>query len=281
MPASPRIALVGGGKMGEAILAGWLKSSTEPAAHLAAENFTVINPGAERRAYLESTYAVATVADAAELASAQPFDMVVLAVKPQIMLDVLAGLSPLASFKSSSTGPLYISIAAGLSTETLSAALPLGATLVRVMPNTPLSIGAGASAVCGAADTDGTTVEYVRQLFACLGSAVIVDESVMDVVCALSGSGPAYVAAMIEALTAAAADQGLQPDLAETLAVQTVLGTARLIDETDLGPKEARLAVCSPGGTTLAALEAMNAAGFADVFAQGVAAAVKRGKELG
>ena len=117
-------------------------------------------------------------------------------------------------------------------------------------------------------------------LFGCLGRAVPVDESDMDIVCALSGSGPAYVAAMIEALRDAAAAQGLDEQLAETLALQTVLGTARLIDETELSPAVAREAVCSPGGTTLAALDAMYEAGFNDVFQAGVDAAVRRSKEL-
>ena len=102
----------------------------------------------------------------------------------------------------------------------------------------------------------------------------------MDTVCALSGSGPAYVAAMIEALRDAAAAQGLDAELAETLALQTVLGEARLISETGMDPGAAREAVCSPGGTTLAALDAMNAAGFAEVFQAGIAAAVQRSKEL-
>ena len=102
----------------------------------------------------------------------------------------------------------------------------------------------------------------------------------MDVVCAVSGSGPAYVAAMIEALRDAGARQGLDAELAETLALQTVLGTARLISETGIAVDKAREAVCSPGGTTLAALDAMNERGFADVIRAGVQAAVRRSKEL-
>ena len=146
--------------------------------------------------------------------------------------------------------------------------------------NMPLSIGAGASGVCKGAQATNDEYDYVVGLFGCLGRAVPVDESDMDIVCALSGSGPAYVAAMIEALRDAAAAQGLDEQLAETLALQTVLGTARLIDETPLSPAVTREAVCSPGGTTLAALDAMYEAGFNDVFQAGVDAAVRRSKEL-
>ena len=121
---------------------------------------------------------------------------------------------------------------------------------------------------------------YVADLFSCLGVSVVVDESLMDVVCALSGSGPAYVAAMVESLRDAAAKQGLSADLAEKLALQTVLGTAQLISQTGASVAATRESICSPGGTTIAALEAMYARGFDDVFEAGVDAAVKRSKEL-
>ena len=184
------------------------------------------------------------------------------------------------AFSGGADGPLFISIAAGIPTTRLEAALPKDAHVVRVMPNMPLSIGAGASGVCKGAQATNDEYDYVVGLFGCLGRAVPVDESDMDIVCALSGSGPAYVAAMIEALRDAAAAQGLDEQLAETLALQTVLGTARLIDETPLSPAVTREAVCSPGGTTLAALDAMYEAGFNDVFQAGVDAAVRRSKEL-
>jgi pyrroline-5-carboxylate reductase len=141
-------------------------------------------------------------------------------------------------------------------------------------------VSAGASGVCAGETATEADVDYVAGLFGCLGRAVVVDESDMDTVCALSGSGPAYVAAMIESLRDAAAAEGLDPQLAETLALQTVLGTAQFIAETGITPENARIAVCSPGGTTLAALDAMNETGFDDVFAAGVRAAVRRSKEL-
>ena len=273
-----RFLIVGGGKMGEGILSGWLGSSSAPADEVECDVVEVVEPGAERRAYLTERYHVTCLADVAEVEHVP--DVVVLSVKPQVMMNVLAGLAPLPAFQTTGDGPLFISIAAGLTTASLEAALPHGAALVRVMPNMPLAIGAGASGVCGGAHASEGQVAYVASLFDCLGKAVVVEESDMDAVCAVSGSGPAYVAAMVEALRDAGVAQGLDAELAETLALQTVLGTARLIDEGDQSVADVRISICSPGGTTLAALEAMEAAGFAHVFDEGVAAAVRRSKEL-
>ena len=271
------IAVIGGGKMGEAILSGWISSSQPPADGITTADVIVAEPGEERRAYLTKTHGVKCVADAAGIEQA---DIVVLAVKPQVMMDVLRVVSATPAFQGGADGPLFISIAAGLPTARIEEALPAGARLVRVMPNMPLSIGAGASGVCGGAHVECESVDLVSSLFGCLGRAVVVDESEMDVVCALSGSGPAYVAAMVEALRDAAVHHGLEADLAETLALQTVLGTARLMDESELTIAETRESICSPGGTTIAALDAMYAAGFDGVFAAGVDAAVARSKEL-
>lgn len=281
--SAQRFLIVGGGKMGEAILAGWLSASAGPAAAVRVSSVQVVDPGADRREYLNRTHGVACVADVRDV-STRP-DVVVLAVKPQAMGMVLESIATLDAFagesgESGESGPLFVSIAAGLTTASLEAQLPVGAPLVRVMPNMPLAIGAGASGVCGGARASERQVRLVADLFGSLGKAVVVDESVMDVVCAVSGSGPAYVIAMVEALRDAGAAQGLDADLAETLALQTVLGTARLVEETSASLAATRESICSPGGTTLAALEAMNANGFSQVFKAGVDAAVQRSKEL-
>ena len=270
-------AIVGGGKMGEAMLSGWLVSDIAPADAIGPSNIVVVEPGDERRSYLEERYGMACVAD---ISGVERADVVVLAVKPQVMMSVLEPLAQLPAFMGGADGPLFISIAAGLTTERIESALPSAAPLVRVMPNMPLMVGAGASGVCAGRHASAEQVAFVASLFGCLGRAVVVDESDMDVVCAVSGSGPAYVAAMVEAMRDAAASQGLDAALAETLALQTVLGTARLISETGVSPQAARESICSPGGTTLAALEAMDAAGFSAVFDAGIAAAVARSKEL-
>ncbi len=272
-----RFLLVGGGKMGEAILSGLLRPAGDGECTYEAADFVVVNPGQDRRDYLSSRYGVTCVADVSQAPRAST---VILAVKPQVMFDVLDAIRGLGAFQGGAAGPLFVSIAAGLTTDSLISALPPGAPVVRAMPNTPLSVGEGATGVCGSSTASPQQVEFVRGLFARLGDAVTVDEELMDVVGALSGSGPAYVAAMIEALTKAATAQGLDPDLSERLALQTVLGTALQIQRTGVTPEQARIAVCSPGGTTLAALAAMDDRGFDDVFAAGIEAAIKRSKEL-
>lgn len=276
--AMTRIALIGGGKMGEAIVGGWIAAREAPAGILSSDNFVIANPGRERRVYLTQRYGVACVEDAGAIDAA---DVVVLAVKPQVMLSVLKDIAHLGAYAGGAQGPLFVSIAAGLSTERLESALPAHARLVRVMPNTPLLVGAGATTVAGGGSATHSDVELVRDLFACLGVAYVVDEDDMDAAGALSGSGPAYVAAMIEALRDAGVAQGLKADVAESLVQQTVYGTALLMRETGQDAQTTRVAVCSPGGSTLAALAAMHDAGLYHVFEAGVAAAVRRSKELG
>ena len=278
MAAAKRFLVVGCGKMGEGIVAGWLAATGDPAGAITSADVVVVEPGAQRRAYLHDKYGVTCLSDSSDV-DFQP-DVVVLAVKPQVMATVLAGIAANETLAGGQGAPLFVSIAAGLPTTAIEAPLPKGAPVVRVMPNMPLAVGAGASGVCGGSNATDLQVDYVSRLFGCLGRAVVVDESDMDVVCALSGSGPAYVAALIEAMRDAAVDQGLDATLAETLALQTVLGTARLIDETGVSPGEARESICSPGGTTLAALDSLYASGFTTMFNAAIDAAVKRSKEL-
>lgn len=280
MEGHKQFVIIGGGKMGEAILSGWLASESSPADSIDHLDIVVVEPGIDRCEYLEGSYAVASVTDVSDIYPADRPDVVVLAVKPQVMMEVLKSISSEEVFQGGADGPLFVSIAAGLTTERLLSGLPDGAPLVRVMPNMPLMVGEGASGVCGSSTSSAAQVDYVAALFGCLGRAVVVDEADMDAVCAVSGSGPAYVAAMIEALRAAGVECGLDAEMAETLALQTVLGTAQLIDDTGMAPEDLREAVCSPGGTTLAALDAMYAAGFNDMFDAGVKAAVRRSKEL-
>ena len=272
-----RIAFIGGGKMGEAILGGWIASDAGAAASIASADVTVANPGLERREYLSGRYGVTCVADAREVDAA---DIVVLAVKPQFMPGVLDGIRNLPAYAGAESGPLFISIAAGLTTEWFAEKLPSGARFVRVMPNTPLLVGAGTTTVCASPDADASDVSLVCDLFDALGSAYVVSESLMDATGALSGSGPAYVAYMIEALRDAGREAGIDGALAEKLAFDTVFGTCKLMAETHQTPEQTRIAVCSPGGSTLAALAAMDEAGFSSVFSRGLTAAIARSKEL-
>lgn len=300
--APPQFLIIGGGKMGGAIVSGLIASKTSVAASLSADDFIVVNPGVERRRFLTETYGVRCVATVADLASVD-FEVpsrqesafctedaiktdrpliVFLAVKPQIIFDVIKEMVPLPLFQGGKTGPVFVSIAAGITTDALKAALPLCSRVIRVMPNMPLLIGAGATGICSAQKNDpaAQNVPYIAELFDCLGQAVVVEEEQLDVVCALSGSGPAYVAKMIEELSAAATEQGLSAELAQTLALQTVLGTALLLERGEYTPEHLREAVSSPGGTTLAALAAMDEKGFSESLHAGVAAAIQRSKEL-
>lgn len=272
-----RIALVGCGKMGGAALDGWLRSSKAPADALEASSFVVVSPREEHRAEIEDAYGVATVADVSQLRGVGPFDAVVLAVKPQVMGGVLEGLADVCG----ADLPLVVTIAAGIPTSRYEAVLGHGARVVRVMPNMPLQVGMGASVVAGGSNASDEDVRLVNDLFDALGTSSVVPEDQIDAVGAISGSGPAYVAYMVEALRDAGVRAGLDAGLAESLALETVGGTYAAMKAQGSTPEKMRVSVCSPKGTTLAALAAMDDAGFKEVFESGVQAAIRRSVELG
>lgn len=272
-----RIALVGCGKMGGAVLDGWLRSKKAPADALEASNFVVVSPREEHRAEIGEAYGVATVADVSQLRGRGPFDMVVLAVKPQVMDGALEGLADACG----ADLPLVVTMAAGMPTSRYEAALGHDARVVRVMPNMPLQVGMGASVVAGGSNAGEEDVRLVNDLFDALGMSRVVPESQIDAVGAISGSGPAYVAYMVEALRDAGVRAGLNAGLAESLALETVGGTYAAMKAQGSTPEEMRVSVCSPKGTTLAALAAMDDAGFKEVFESGVQAAIRRSVELG
>lgn len=262
-----RVLIVGGGKMGEAILAGMLSAGC-----IGPERVTVANPGLEKRVRLEKTYGVVCVADALEAPNP---DTCILAVKPQVLRDVLSGLAEAGTFAPAR----IISIAAGISTATISGFFPHGA-IVRAMPNTPLMVGEG---MVGVSVGEGTPVEegeLACELFRAMGGAVLVDEALQDAVVAVSGSGPAYFALFVKELAEAGAELGLPEDLSMQLALQTMRGTGELLAKTGQSPDELIAAVSSPGGTTVAALEAMKAAGVGEAIKGGASAAARRSKEL-
>jgi pyrroline-5-carboxylate reductase len=261
-----KLAIIGGGRMGEAIAAGLLEAGIFPR-----DGIVVAEPDPDRRA---SRLGVGCVPSSAE--AVRGADTVLLAVKPQIIDLVASEISDSLDSRS-----LVVSIAAGISTARLESALPAGTPVVRVMPNTPAMVREGMSVVSGGLESTPEQVASVRELFGALGRAIVLDEHFQDAATAISGSGPAYVALFVDSLARAGVRQGLTREVAQALAVQTVRGTAELLERTGQHPEQLIDAVSSPGGTTIAALEALEAGGFRSSISAAVAAAVARSRELG
>ena len=247
------LTVVGGGNMGGAILRRLLDAA-------AFARFIVADPDAAKAA----TFAPAEHLPTAEAVAAA--DVVLLAVKPQAMAEVIDGVD--------ATGKLVISVAAGLSTAWLEGRLP-GARVVRTMPNTPLLVGRGTVGVCGGSTATADDVAAAKTLFP--GCTILdVAESQMDALTAVSGSGPAYCFAFVEALAAAAEAEGFDAETAYTLAAETFAGAAALLDTG--AAADLRRRVTSPGGTTAAGLAEMDA--LPNMLRRVVAAAAERGREL-
>jgi pyrroline-5-carboxylate reductase len=265
---SRRIGFLGGGAMAEA-LAGGLR-----AAGLAPDRMIAADPDPARRKHLEEHLAIATTSDNA--AAVDGADVVVIAVKPGVVASALHGLSR------AEPRPLWISIAAGVSLPSLAVPLSRGARIVRAMPNTPALVGAGATAICGNADATTEDLALATALFESVGTCwTAPDESLLDAVTGLSGSGPAYVFVFLEALADAGVRVGLPRDAASQLATQTVLGAAKLASEAGRHPAQLKDQVTSPGGTTIAGLERLEAGGLRAAVYEAVAAATARSRELG
>lgn len=268
MGAPYSLAIIGGGRMGEAIAAGVVASGV-----IAPEDIAVAEPAEQRRADF-ATFGVDAVADGHEIVRGAAY--VLFAVKPQVIDAVVAHLAD-----DLTPGTVVVSIAAGITTARLEAILPEGTAVVRVMPNTPAMVGAGMAVVSGGRSATAEQIERVRALFESVGKAEIIDEGEQDAATAISGSGPAYVALIIDALVSAGEGQGLTRELAQELAVQTVRGTAELLEAGSISPQELIDAVSSPGGTTVAALKSFEEGGLRQIVSAAVDAAVQRAKELG
>ena len=258
------LVLLGCGKMGSAMLEGWLAQGVPPGA------VWVIDPH-------PSDWVGAT---GVHLNADLPTDpaIVLIAVKPQMMGAALPALQALGA------GPLYLTVAAGTTIATYEAALGAGIRLVRAMPNTPAAVGRGITAICGNAHARPADLALAEALLSAVGQVVRLEgEHQMDAVTAVSGSGPAYVFHLIEALAAAGEAEGLAPDLAMQLARATVTGAGELAHRAPETAAQLRINVTSPGGTTAAALAVlMDAeAGFPALLQRAVKAAADRGRELG
>jgi pyrroline-5-carboxylate reductase len=263
-----RLAIIGGGRMGEAIAAGLVNAGV-----LAPAAIVVAEPDAGKREHLIASHGIGAVSDG--VTALEGADAVLLAVKPQVMDAVLGGLADAVG------DALVVSIAAGITCARLESLLPAGARVVRVMPNTPALVGAGMSIVSGGANADARDVETVASLFGAVGDVVVLPEELIDACTAISGCGPAYMALFVDALAEAGVQEGLTREIAERLALQTMRGTVRLIEETGQSPVQVIDAVCSPGGSTIAAVTEMEARGLRAAIESGVHAAVLRSRELG
>jgi len=261
------IAVIGGGVMGEAIVRGWLESGASQA-----DRLTIAEPAQARRDALKGLGPVRIVERAED---ALPSQLVLLAVKPQAIESVVSSIA------SALGDALVVSIAAGVSTARIESLLPQGARVVRVMPNTPAMVGEGMAVVSGGAEATEADVEAVRRLFDAIGKAVVIEERYQNAATAVSGSGPAYFALVIDALARAGVAAGLTRQVAQLLAIQTMSGTARMLAETGMHPEALIDGVTSPGGTTIAALGQLEAGGVRSAFNEAVKAAVSRAEELG
>ncbi|MCD4822999.1 MAG: pyrroline-5-carboxylate reductase [Phycisphaerae bacterium] len=263
-----QLGVIGGGNMAEAVIAGAVGGGILPAGRI-----VVADPLAQRREHLADKYGIAGADDNKIPGSCR---RVMLAVKPHLIGEVLEEIASAVQPEAT-----IISIAAGITAAFMDGCLGGRGHIVRVMPNTPMLVGAGASAVAAGPRATDDDVRWTRQLFAAGGLAVIVDESQMDAVTGLSGSGPAYLFYLAEAMAAAGVAQGLAPEIAEQLAVQTCVGAGRLLAETKESSQALRQRVTTPNGTTARAIETLDEAGVKDAIVQAIRRAAQRSRELG
>jgi pyrroline-5-carboxylate reductase len=264
-----RIGFLGAGNIAEALIKGMLAvGAVEPGQVCASE------PRAERRREVAERYAVRLTPDNRAVARAS--DILVLAVKPQIIrkvLDEVAGEVP--------PPALVVSVAAGVPTDVIEQRLGAAARVVRAMPNTPVLVGAGATVICAGAHAGEADLVAAQRIFDSVGVTHVLDESLLDAATGLSGSGPAYIFLIIEALADAGVKVGLPRYSAQALAAQTLLGSAKLLLETGEHPGVLKDRVTSPGGTAIAGLHTLEAGGLRTTLIDAVEAATRRSCELG
>jgi pyrroline-5-carboxylate reductase len=261
-----RWGFIGSGKMATALVKGMIRAGLAPVDAICASD-----PLANARALFETGIAVFD----SNMPVAERSDVLILAVKPQNMRQVLEQLRP-----SLTNAPLVISVAAGITITSILDGLGTKIRVVRVMPNTPALVGKGASAFALGPGCRAEDEALVRSFLGSVGNAVCVTESLLDAVTGLSGSGPAFVYLMIEALSDGGVRVGLPRDVATLLAAQTLLGAATMVLETGLHPGLLKDQVASPGGTTIAGLHALERAGVRGALIDAVEAATKRSAEL-
>lgn len=258
------LVIAGGGKMGEALLTGLLRGEWA-----SPEEIAVSEPDADRRAVLEARFPGVVVR-----ATPVETDGAIVAVKPGYVTDACEALAAAGCRR-------VLSIAAGVPTPTIESALRAGTPVVRAMPNTPALVGAGAAAIAGGAAATDADLAWAESILAAVGIVVRVPEALLDAVTGLSGSGPAYVFLVAEAMIAAGIGVGLAADVARQLAIQTIVGAGRMLAETGDSPEDLRAAVSSPNGTTVAGLAVLDERRVRDAFAAAIRRATERSRELG
>ena len=261
---APKLLLVGGGKMGSALLSGLVSAGWAPVGDLA-----VSETDPAQRERLEATHPGLTV-----VAGPVEADDVLLAVKPDVAEAVLRTLGV--------SGPRRVlSIVAGISTDRLEATLPAGSVVVRAMPNTPALIGAGVAGLSGGMAATSADLDWAEGILSAVGTVVRLPERHLDAVTGISGSGPAYLFLVAESLIEAGVTAGLTRDVSRQLVVGTLLGASLMLDRTGEEPADLRAAVTSPGGTTAAAVRTLEFKAVRAACIEAVAAATERSRQLG
>ncbi len=261
------IGFIGTGNMNSAIIGGMIAAGYQPDTIIAADR----NP--DKLRYLQSQFGIKTIADNQQLAVLA--DVVVIGVKPSHIAEVCEAIAE------SATNEIIISIAAGITLENIARHFDESQAIIRAMPNTPCLIGQGAIGLCANGHTSTEGIELARSLFSTTGHVeIFADEDHMDLVTAISGSGPAYFFYIAEAMLAEAKAQGMSTDQAKKLIYKTIAGAAAMLEQSDLEADQLRKNVTSPGGTTAAALKQLQDHGVDDVFRSAIRAAVNRGQEL-
>lgn len=264
-----RLGFLGAGNMAAALIKGLLHGQVMPA-----ERITASDVKAERLEQLHAAHGIRTTTD--NHALLRESDVLVLSVKPQVIDKVLTEIG--AEVR---PDQLVISVAAGVPVEALEGRLPAGSRVVRAMPNTPATVQAGATAIAAGAHASADDLRIARELFEAVGRVVVLEESLLDAVTGLSGSGPAYLMLIIEALADGGVKVGLHRDTALLLAAQTVFGSAKLLLETGEHPGRLKDMVTSPGGTAIAGLHTLESGALRKTLIDAVEAATKRSIELG
>jgi pyrroline-5-carboxylate reductase len=266
-----KISFIGAGNMATAICAGMLKSGKYKSTDI-----TMSDPDATKLAELHNKYGVATTTD--NNAAVANADIVILAIKPQMAKKVLNKLTL-------DNSQIVVSIMAGVATDTILSAIPkadkLNLRIVRVMPNTPLLVSQGMSALCAGKYAINDDVATAQAIFDCAGKTMVVAESQLDAIGAISGCGPAYFFLILEALSDAGVKMGLPRAMALELATQTALGSATMVQQTGTHPAALKDMVTSPGGTTIAAVSVLEDYAVRSALIEAVEAAVEKTKRIG